>query len=138
MESRKPQVGIGVIVIKDHLILLGKRLGRHGHGSWSFPGGHLEFGESWEECAKRETLEEAGITIHNLRFGAVTNDIFDDKHYVTIYIIADYLSGEVRIMEPEKCECWEWYSWTKFPTPLFLPLKNLRASDFNPLKLVKN
>lgn len=74
--SERPKVGVGVIVVKNGEILLGKRKGMHGKDSWCFPGGHLEYGESWKECAIREIKEETGIDISNLRFGAVTNDIF--------------------------------------------------------------
>jgi 8-oxo-dGTP diphosphatase len=43
-----------------------------------------------------------------LRFGIATNDIFpeEQKHYITICMIADHASGEVKIMEPNKCEEW--------------------------------
>ena len=58
MESKCPKVGVGVAVVKDGKVLLGKRKNAHGEGTWSFPGGHLEYKESWEDCAIRETLEE--------------------------------------------------------------------------------
>ena len=101
-----PKVGVGVVIIKDGNILMGKRKNAHGEGAWSYPGGHLEFGESWAECARREVAEETSIKIKNLRFGTITNDIFEkeNRHYVTICIIADYDSGEVKLLEPEKCE----------------------------------
>ncbi len=136
MENKRPKVGIGVIVIKNGKVLLGKRKGAHGEGSWSFPGGHLEFNESWEDCALRETKEETGIKIKNLRFGTATNDIFqaEKKHYITIFMLADYDSGEVKIMEPEKCERWEWFEWDNLPQPLFLPIQNLRKRNYNPFK----
>ncbi len=135
MENKKPKVGVGVIIIKNGKILLGKRKNAHGEGSWSFPGGHLEFGESWKNCALRETMEETSITIKNIRFGTITNDIFltENKHYVTIFMLADYKSGEVKIMEPEKCTRWDWFSWNKLPQPLFVPIQNLRGKNFNPL-----
>lgn len=134
MEIR-PKIGIGVCIIKDNKVLLGKRKGSHGEGSWSFPGGHLEFNEDIEACAKREALEEAGIKIKNLKLGTFTNDIFEKegKHYVTLYVIAEYDSGEIRIMEPEKCEGWGWFEWGKLPQPLFIPIQNLLKRGYNPL-----
>lgn len=135
MEQR-PSVGIGVIVTKNRLVLMGKRKNAHGEGSWHFPGGHLEFGESWEECAKREVEEETGVKITNLRFGTVTNDIFkeEQKHYITIFVIADYVSGIVETKKPNKCDGWKWISWDDLPTPLFLPIQNLLKTSFNPFQ----
>lgn len=130
----RPKVGLGVAILKEGKVLLGKRLNSHGDGSWCFPGGHLEFNESFEECAVRETLEEAGIHIKNLRFGVATNDIFRDenKHYVTVIIVADYDSGNVIVREPDKCEQWDWFAWNELPTPLFIPIQNLINQKFNP------
>ena len=61
-ESR-PLVGVGVIIIKEGKILLAERKGSHGQNTWASAGGHLVFGESLEECARREVLEEFGIHI---------------------------------------------------------------------------
>lgn len=128
-----PRVGLGVCIVKDNKVLLGKRKNAHGDGSWCFPGGHLEFGESYEECAKRETMEEAGIQITNLSFITATNDIFpeESKHYITIYILADYAGGEVSVKEPDKMEKWQWYDWDNLPRPLFIPLQNLLKTGFH-------
>lgn len=135
----RPKVGVGVMIIKDGKVLLGKRKNAHGEGSWCFPGGHLEFGESWEECALREVAEEVGIKIKNIHFGAATNDIFsiEEKHYITIIMLADYDSGEVELLEPEKCEKWDWFVWKKdkLPQPLFVPQQNLLKQKFNPFKI---
>lgn len=134
-DEKLPKVGLGVVIIKDGKILLGKRKNAHGEGAWCYPGGHLEFGESWEECARRETIEEAGIKIKNLRFGTVTNDLFEEhKHYITICMVADWASGEVKIMEPDRCEKWGWFRWDKLPKPLFLPTINQLKIGFNPMK----
>jgi len=134
LKTNRPKVGIGVIVVKDGKVLIGKRKNAHGEGSWGFPGGHLEFNESWEECASRETTEEAGIMIKNIRFATVSNDIFknEKKHYVTIFMLADYDSGEAKVMEPEKSEQWEWLEWNKLPSPLFIPIRNLQKTNYNP------
>lgn len=57
-------------------------------GTWALPGGHLEFGETFEACAVREVLEETAITILDAKFLTATNNLLvqDDKHYVTIFM----------------------------------------------------
>jgi 8-oxo-dGTP diphosphatase len=134
MKSQRPQVGVGAIIQKDGKVLLGKRRGSHGAGSWSFPGGHLEFGESVEDCLRREVLEEVGITVKNIRMGPFTNDVFanEQRHYVTLFALADYDSGHVAVREPEKCETWQWFPWDRLPKPLFTPVENLLNQDFTP------
>ena len=131
-----PRIGVGVLILKDNKILLGKRISTHGKNTWAPPGGHLEFNEQIEECAIREVKEETNLEIKNLRIGPITNDIHkdEDKHYVTIFVISEYKSGNVKLMEPEKCEQWNWFEWSNLPQPLFLPLQNLIKQDFNPLK----
>ncbi len=136
-ESKMPLVGVGVIVIKEDKVLLGKRKNTHGEGTWSFPGGHLKFNEGVEDCARREVWEEVGISIMNLRYATFTNDIFhqEGKHYVTLFVVCNYQSGEVSVREPHKCEKWDWFEWDDLPQPLFLPIQNLLKQNFNPFSL---
>ena len=118
--TQHPMVGIGVIIMKDGKFLLGKRKGSHGEGQYAWPGGHLEYMESFEGCAKRETLEETGMEITNIRFLRLMNlKDYAPKHYVDIGLVADWKSGEPRAMEPEKTESWDWYELDKLPRPLF-------------------
>ena len=137
MDIPRPKVGVAVVIRKDGKVLLGKRKNAHGDGTWAFPGGHLEWHEAIEDCAKRETQEETGITIKNIQIGPYTNDFFEkeNKHYITLFVIADYDAGEVQIMEPEKCEAWEWFDWDNFPKPLFEPIQKLRKQSFNPFQI---
>jgi len=132
MEDKQARVGIGVFIIKDGKFLMQKRQGSHGSGSWSVPGGHLEFGESFEETARREVKEETNLEIKNIRFGAVTNDMFaeDDKHYVTIWVISEWASGELENLEPNKCTAQQWNTFDDLPEPLFLPWNQLLVSEF--------
>ena len=67
-EVRWPRVGVGVIIVKAGKVLIGERKGSHGAGQYALPGGKLEWKETWEECARREVLEETGISLT----GAVT------------------------------------------------------------------
>lgn len=134
--NSEPRVGVGVIIKKDGKVLFGKRKGSHGAGDWCCPGGHLDFKESFEDCAIRETAEETGIKIKNIKFGAVTNDFFqnEDKHYITISIVADYDSGDVEIKEPDKCEEWGWFEWNSLPEPLFISTQNLLKQGYSPFE----
>lgn len=116
----KPKVGIGIMIFKKGKVLLAKRKGSHGEGEYSFPGGHLEFGESFEGCAKRETQEETGIEIENTGFLFLANiKKYAGKHYVHIGLIADWKNGEPKVLEPEKSENWDWHALDNLPEPMF-------------------
>ena len=128
---QRPFIGVAALIFRDGKLLLGKRKGAHGAGHWACPGGHLEFGESIEACAAREVLEETGLLIRNIQRVTFTNDIFMDegRHYVTLFMTAN-ADGAPRVLEPEKCEQWNWFGWDELPAPLFLPLENLRAQGW--------
>ena len=55
-----PKVAAGVLIVRDERVLLVKRAIEPGYGKWTFPGGHVDRGETVEEAALRETLEECG------------------------------------------------------------------------------
>lgn len=135
-EIKRPKVGVGVAIIKNGRVLLGKRKNAHGDGCWAFPGGHLEFNEDICDCAAREVAEEIGLMIKNPRHWTFTNDIFEKegKHYVTLFIIAETENDEPQILEPDKCECWEWFEWNDLPRPLFVPIENLLKAGHNPFE----
>lgn len=119
-DAQKPKVGIGVLIFKDNKVLIGKRKGSHGEGEYAFPGGHLEYMESFADCASRETLEETGIEIQNVRFQYLANITkYAPKHYVHIGLIADWKNGEPKVLEPHKCESWNWYDIDNMPSPMF-------------------
>lgn len=134
MEDKKVRVGVSVIVIRDNKVLLGKRKGSHGTGTWAFPGGHLEFGETPEQTAKRELFEETGLTAEHVVRGPYTNDIMSEegKHYITLVTIVQNAMGEPQVKEPQKCESWEWFAWNDLPQPLFLPIKHLLEEGYSP------
>lgn len=115
-----PKVGIGVMIIKNGKVLLGKRRGSHGEGEYAWPGGHLEYMESIVECARREVREETGMEIDNIRFQCLKNlKSYAPKHYIDIGMVADWKSGEPQVLEPERVESWAWYEMDDLPQPLF-------------------
>lgn len=120
--EQQPKVGIGIFLIKDSKLLLGKRKNSHGKGEYALPGGHLELYESFEDCVLRELAEEAGpnIKIKKPQFLCVTElRNYPPKHYVDIGMLAVWISGEPVVMEPDKKEDWKWYSISELPRPLF-------------------
>lgn len=117
--SQRPIVGVGVMILKDGNVLLGKRKLSHGAGEWAFPGGHLEHMETFEQCARRETKEECGIEIENIRFLFLGNvHVWRPKHYIQVSMIAEWKEGEPRALEPEKCDDWRWFKLDDLPTPM--------------------
>ena len=108
------------MVMRNGKVLLGKRKGSHGAGEYAFPGGHLEYMESFEDCAKRETKEECGLEIDSIQFQFLANlTKYAPKHYVHIGLMAEAKPGEPAVLEPGKCESWGWYDLDALPTPLF-------------------
>lgn len=120
----RPQVGIGVMILDDkNEVLLGLRAGSHGAGEWSFPGGHLEFGDTIFETAAREVKEETDLDISQFDLISVGDEMryikTDNKHYVNLGILGHYSGGEVINMEPHKCKEWKWFPIRDIPKNLF-------------------
>ncbi len=118
-------VGVGILIIRDGKILLGKRKGGTGAGTWCLPGGKLEMNESLEECAKREVKEETGMEVDGLELVSISNDIAYDKHWVTIGMKPEIIKGEPVVNEPDQAEEWKWFDPDGLPEPLFEASKNL-------------
>lgn len=102
--------GAGVILLNDkNEILLGRRTD---NGYWDYPAGSMELGESFEECARREVLEETGLACGKLEFlmDMSGEDSYyeypnGDKVYLAgiLYICRDF-TGEMKVQEEEAYE----------------------------------
>jgi 8-oxo-dGTP diphosphatase len=131
--QEKPKVGVGVCIFKENQVLMGLRKNAHGAQTWAFPGGHLEFGETVQECARREVREETGLELGLVKPGPYSQDIFiaENKHYITLIMIGEYIGGEPQILEPHKCQEWRWFDWGKWPENLFLTNQNLIRNNID-------
>lgn len=128
--EKKVKVGVGLILInKNNQALMGLRTGSgYGSGLWGFAGGKMEYGESFEQTAVRECLEETGIELSEdqVKILDVTNDYDGDYHYVTIFTIACVDMATARVTEPDKCLKWEWKNLNELPENVLLPIINLQ------------
>ncbi|XP_015069396.1 nudix hydrolase 1-like [Solanum pennellii] len=133
MAVGSPKVAVAVFIVKENKLLIGKRQACAAHSYFSVPSGHLEFGESFEECATREVKEETGLDITKIKILKVTNNLFRDdeenlaSHYVVILVRAV-------LVEPQKCDGWEWYDWENLPDPLVPQFKSAIKQGFNPFQ----
>ena len=97
-----PVVGVGAVVFKDNQILMIRRANEPGVGRWSIPGGRQELGETTEQGARREVLEETGIDCEILGLIGVYDAIIRDEegritdHFTLVNHGAKWLSGEPR------------------------------------------
>lgn len=133
-KKNRPLVGVSVLVRDGDRVLLVKRLHVHGEGTWAAPDGHLEFGESFAERAVQEVKEETGVEIKDVTFHVITNDVFEkeQKHYITVWMEATYVSGEAQVSAPYEESEVGWFSWNALPQPLFLPLEHLITGETFP------
>lgn len=145
-DKKKAGVGFGVLMIKDNKVLLGQRhvdpdkadSELHGEGTWTMPGGKLEYGESFEEGGAREVMEETGIKLNDISVICVNNDMNEHAHFVTIGLFSDNFSGEASVMEPDEIVKWEWFDFNDLPENMFFPSKKL-LENYNEKKFyIKN
>ena len=122
-EESRPLVGVGVIIIRDGKILLAERKGSHGENTWASAGGHLEFGETLEECAMREAFEEFGINVNRMTFLCVSNIIAYDRHYIDFEFLGDIGTQIPKIQEQDYFTNLQWFPLSELPNPLFEPVR---------------
>jgi 8-oxo-dGTP diphosphatase len=128
-----PYVGVTAVVVRDGAVLVGRRQGAHGAGTWAFPGGKLDPGEDPAAAVARELAEET--TLRAIRVSPIlwTNDVFaaDDLHYVTLHHVVE-AEGEPVICEPDKVTEWRWAPWDDVPRPRFAASASLLDSGWRP------
>jgi len=133
MDEKKVGAGFGIMLLRDGKVLLGRRHVDpekadsllHGAGSWTMPGGKFEFGESFEDGAKRELMEETGIVLEKVKVICVNNNKVDDAHFVTVGFFSEFFDGEAQVMEPDEITEWRWFDLDDLPSPLYFPSERI-------------
>lgn len=141
----RPIIVVANIIVRksDKAVLIGKRLGNLIPGVYAMPGGKLEYLETFEGCASRETLEEVGIKISpkRIRIWTIENTVFPEhkKHFVVIFAVSVWTPklGKPVNKEPSKCESWEWCQWDKLPRPLAPGIMQILDKGMRPIELCK-
>ncbi len=113
------KVGVGIMVMKQDKVLIGRRKGSFASSQYTLAGGHLNYMESPEGGARREVIEETGLELGELKLCAVLNNIIEGEQYVSLSFVGQ-TTGEPELREPEKNEGWKWLDLDEIPEPLFI------------------
>lgn len=119
------KVGITIMMVKDSKVLLGERGEdcQTARNLYAYPGGRMDYGDTPEQSAVREVLEETGMIIEekDLEFLRICPEYFpeDNRHYVSLVFLCKKFKGEPELKEPDKCKGWEWFSPDELPENTF-------------------
>jgi 8-oxo-dGTP diphosphatase len=128
-----PKIGVAAYILNEkNQVLLMLRKNVAGAGMWCPPGGHLEMGEEWVDCVKREAREEVALDVVEAELWAVNNNIMDpERHYVNLDFLVTSWSGSAKNVEVEKCERIEWFDLNQLPSPLMETVVNFFKNNPN-------
>ena len=123
-----------MVVTDAGKVLFGRRIMANGSFEWQLPGGWIEIGESPQQAARREVLEETGLQLGDLRFVGTTSNVFSaHEHSISLYFEAECATAAaLSVVDREKCAGWEWRSWSGLGDKLFLPLNLFKQSGYQP------
>jgi 8-oxo-dGTP diphosphatase len=130
---RRVGCGVGIVILNARgQVLMGQRAGSHGAGTWSIPGGWMEWGETFLAAAQREVREETSLDVRRVTVIGAANAVFadEDVHSVSILLLARAWSGTPANCEPHKLAGeWRWCDVDRLPTPLFRPLVDIELGS---------
>ena len=119
-------IGMNTLIINDKNELLLSKRGKNAFmgGTWGLVGGHLQNTETFEEGIARECWEELNIKV-NTSDVSIRNlgDCMGERRYLQIGAIVKKWEGEMKIMEPHKCEEIRFFPLDALPENLFFGTK---------------
>lgn len=138
-KPKKIGVGVGVMILNHKgEILLGLRnvdpakadSELHLEGTWTMPGGKLNYGELFIDGAKREVKEETNIDLIDAEVICINEDKNEHAHFITIGMLCRDFSGEAKVMEPDEITEWKWFDLHNLPKPLYFPSEKILKNYF--------
>lgn len=88
---------MSILIVEDDLLVLGKRRGEPGKGTWALPSGYVEFEEDFVSAAIREAKEETGLDVTvRAVINVVSSFVSPRFHFLGIYLLADVVGGSLR------------------------------------------
>jgi 8-oxo-dGTP diphosphatase len=102
-------------------VLVGKRKNGYRPGLYGLPGGRIEFGEPVLDTAIREVREETGLQVPNLKYQGAVRETQDERDFIHFVFVGKHITDQPQLVEPDKCEGWEWHSLENCLTLPLLP-----------------
>ena len=113
-EPTDPKPGISAaIIVQEGRVLMVRRRVKEGELMWQFPAGAIEDGESPEEAAVRETLEETGLTVEEVKF--LGERVHPKSGRLMSYTACEPLSGIAHVADLEELSAVAWVAHAEIP-----------------------
>jgi 8-oxo-dGTP diphosphatase len=111
-ETKKPDVSAAIITDGERVLMVRRRV-KEGELSWQFPAGGVEDGETAEEAAVRETLEETGLVVKAVKY--IGDRVHPKSGKFMAYTACEVVAGTARVADDEELDKVEWVRHSEIP-----------------------
>jgi len=113
-QDTDPKPGISAAIIVDHgRVLMVRRRIKEGELMWQFPAGGIESGETAEQAAVRETLEETGLTVDAVKL--LGERVHPKTGRVMSYTACSVVEGEAHVADDDELDAIDWVAHSDIP-----------------------
>jgi ADP-ribose pyrophosphatase YjhB (NUDIX family) len=108
VQFRNPAPTVSILVIDDGQVLLGKRAGEPGKGTWALPSGYIEYDDDFLTTAIQETKQETGLDVEILSIvNLVSSFLTPSYHFLSIFVAARVAGGE--LLAADDLDAVDWF-----------------------------
>lgn len=112
-ETKKPDVSAAIITDGQRVLMVRRRV-KEGDLSWQFPAGGVEDGETAEQAAVRETLEETGLTVKAVKY--IGDRVHPKSGAFMAYTACEVVDGEAHVADEEELDAVKWVRHAEIPS----------------------